>query len=71
MVELGNFRLLLGAEPTSGENVGLRPDSRVVRGLISRDIEDLPFDERTLRTVEDLIAYLRGICLFVCTRKGF
>lgn len=72
MVELGNFRLLLGAEPTSGENVGLRPDSRVVRGLISRDIEDLPFDERTLRTVEDLIAYLRRDSVLVrLHEKGF
>jgi len=30
----GNFRLLLGAEPTSGEQLGLRPDAAVVRRLI-------------------------------------
>ncbi|MFQ5851857.1 MAG: helicase, partial [Candidatus Binatia bacterium] len=56
---LGSFRLLLGAEPSSGEQVGLRPNPLVVKGLIRRDLEDLPFDEATLRLVEDLIAYLR------------
>ncbi|MFQ5852970.1 MAG: helicase, partial [Candidatus Binatia bacterium] len=56
---LGNFRLLLGAEPTTGEQVGLRPEPLVVKGLIRKDLEDLPFDEETLRLVEDLIAYLR------------
>jgi len=33
LAALGNFRLLLGAEPTSGEQLGLRPDAAVVRGL--------------------------------------
>jgi len=56
---LGSMRLLLGAEPTTGEQVGLRPDPDVVKGLIRRDLEVLPFDEETLRTVEDLIAYLQ------------
>jgi superfamily II DNA or RNA helicase len=56
---LGNFRLLLGAEPLTGEQVGLRPDVQVTRRLLRRDLEALPFDERTLRLVEDLIAYLR------------
>lgn len=55
---LGSFRLLLGAEPRSGEEIGLRPGSDAVRGLLRRDLEDLPFDESTLRLVEDLIAYL-------------
>lgn len=27
LLGLGNFRLLLGAEPTSGEQLGLRPDA--------------------------------------------
>jgi superfamily II DNA or RNA helicase len=56
---LGSFRLLLGAEPTHGENVGLRPDPGLVRGLMKRDLDELPFDEATLRLVEDLIAWLR------------
>jgi hypothetical protein len=56
---LGSLRLLLGAEPTSGEQIGLRPDAATIKGLLRRDLEDLPFDEKTLRLVEDLIAYLR------------
>ena len=56
---LGSFRLLLGAEPTHGENVGLHPDAGIVKGLMKRDLDELPFDEATLRLVEDLIAWLR------------
>jgi SNF2 family DNA or RNA helicase len=56
---LGSFRLLLGAEPKTGEQIGLRPDADVVERLIRSDLEVLPFDEEALRAVEDLIAYLR------------
>jgi superfamily II DNA or RNA helicase len=56
---LGNFRLILGAEPTTGEQLGLRPAPGVIKGLIEGDLESLPFDEKTLRLVEDLIAYLQ------------
>ena len=56
---LGNFRLILGAEPTSGEQVGLRPAPGLIKGLIGGDLESLPFDEKTLCLVEDLIAYLQ------------
>jgi len=56
---LSSFRLLLGAEPRSGQDIGMRPDSGEVKGLLRRDIEDLPFDEPTLRLVESLIAFLR------------
>lgn len=59
LAALENFRLLLGAEPTTGEQLGLRPDATVVRGLAKRDLEQLPFDEKTLRLVEDLISYLQ------------
>ncbi len=58
LMGLGNFRLLLGAEPTMGEHIGIRPDSRKVKNQIKKDLEYLPFDEKTLRFVEDLIAYL-------------
>ena len=51
LTDLGNFRLLLGAEPRSREQVGLRPDAGVVRGLIRKDLEELPFDENTLLTL--------------------
>jgi hypothetical protein len=59
LMDLGNFRLLLGAESRTGEQIGLRPDAGVVRGLIRKDLEELPFDEITLRLIEDLIAYLK------------
>ena len=59
LLGLENFRLLLGAEPASGEQIGLRPDVGQVKGLLRRDLEALPFDEKTLRLVEDLIAFLR------------
>jgi superfamily II DNA or RNA helicase len=59
LAALGSFRLLLGAEPTHGENIGLRPDPGRVRGLMKRDLDELPFDETTLRLVEDMIAWLR------------
>jgi hypothetical protein len=53
LATLGNFRLLRGAEPTTGEQLGLRPDATVLRGLVRRDLEQLPFDEKTLRLVEE------------------
>lgn len=56
---LGSFRLLLGAEPTSGEQVGLKPGPDNVQGLIKKDLEILPFDEKTLQLIEDLISYLQ------------
>lgn len=59
LADVGSFRLLLGAEPMQGEQIGLRPDEARVRGLMKRDLDQLPFDETTLRLVEDLIAYLR------------
>lgn len=59
LADVGSFRLLLGAEPMQGEQIGLRPDAARVRGLMKRDLDALPFDEATLRMVEDLIAYLR------------
>jgi hypothetical protein len=42
---LGNFRLILGAEPTTGEQLGLRPAAGAIKGLIKGDLESLPFDE--------------------------
>ncbi|MBZ5563619.1 MAG: helicase [Acidobacteriia bacterium] len=70
--KLGNFRMILGAEPTTGEQVGLRPDGGVIKGLIQRDLELLPFEEKTLRLVEDLIAYLqRGSVQVRLHDKGF
>ena len=55
----GNLRLILGAEPASGEQLGLRPDANVVKGLNVANHEALLFEEKSLRVVEDLIAYGR------------
>ena len=35
---LGNFRMILGAQPASGEQIGLRPDAGIIKGLIERDL---------------------------------
>jgi YD repeat-containing protein len=56
---LGAFRLLLGDEPEAGADLGLRDiGAKPVKGLI-RDLAKEPFNEQTLRLVEDLIAFLR------------
>jgi hypothetical protein len=70
--DLGNLRLILGAEPTTGEQIGLRPEPSVIKRLIQHDLESLPFDEKTLRLVEDLIGYLRRDSVMVRLHdKGF
>jgi len=53
---LGSFRLLLGDEPKDGASVGLRP--RAAEQLIT-ELNTAPFDEATLRAVEDFIAFLQ------------
>ena len=53
---LGSFRLLLGDEPQEGKDVGLRP--RATRRL-AHELNVSPFNEATLRAVEDLIVFLR------------
>ncbi len=53
---LGSFRLLLGDEPRDGESIGLRP--RAASRLV-QELNAAPFNEATLRAVEDLIAFLR------------
>src|SRR6266568_6811858 len=56
---LGNFRLLLGDEPEAGLDLGLKEvGARPVKGLI-RDLAHENFNERTLRLIEDLVAFLR------------
>lgn len=59
LMGLGNFRLLLGAEPKSGDQLGLKAANDAVKGLIRQDLEALPYDENTVRAVEDLIAFLQ------------
>ncbi|MGI8551456.1 MAG: helicase-related protein [Dehalococcoidia bacterium] len=59
LCDLGNFRLLLGNEPAVGTDLGLHPTGNTQRSSLIRDLAAAPYDERTLRLVEDLIAFLR------------
>lgn len=54
--ELRHFRLLLGDKPLDGEDIGLRPDSAA---YLRHELNAEPFNEATLRLVEDLIRFLR------------
>lgn len=56
---LGALRLLLGTEPKGGEQVGLRPKNAAALSHMRGELEAEPFTEKTLRLVEDLIAFLR------------
>jgi superfamily II DNA or RNA helicase len=57
---VGAFRLLIGSDPQTGADVGLRPDQRrEMTARLQGDLEAEPFTEETLRLVEDLIAFLR------------
>ncbi|MGB6067172.1 MAG: phospholipase D-like domain-containing protein [Desulfomonilaceae bacterium] len=72
LLKLGNLRLILGSEPTLGKHLGLEPKPEAVNGQIRGDLEDLPFDEKTLRSVEDLITFLQAHAIQVrLHRKGF
>ena len=57
---LGAFRLLLGAEPQSGTEVGMKPNPLGLTARIKGDLEAEPFTEDTLKLVEDLIAFLQA-----------
>jgi SNF2 family DNA or RNA helicase len=60
LCQAGAFRLLIGAEPKAGSDVGLRPDRRAeYLNLLQGDLATEPFSEATLRLVEELIAFLR------------
>jgi phosphatidylserine/phosphatidylglycerophosphate/cardiolipin synthase-like enzyme len=55
---MGSFRLLLGDEPEAGADLGLREvGAKPVKGLI-KDLANASFEERTLRLIEDLTAFL-------------
>jgi hypothetical protein len=57
--KLGNFRLILGAEPRAGEQLGLKPDAKATLATMRADLDAEPFAEETLGSVEDLIRFLR------------
>jgi superfamily II DNA or RNA helicase len=58
--QVGAFRLLLGSEPHSGADVGLRPNAEALKNRLQGDLEGEPFTEATLNLVEELIAFLRA-----------
>ncbi|MGH7136206.1 MAG: hypothetical protein ACREHD_10735, partial [Pirellulales bacterium] len=57
---VGAFRLLLGAEPPSASDVGLRPNAEALKKRLQGDLEVEPFNEATLKLVEELIAFLHA-----------
>lgn len=60
LCQAGVLRLLIGAEPKAGSDVGLRPDRRgEYLNMLAGDLAAEPFSEATLRLVEELIAFLR------------
>ena len=58
--QVGAFRLILGAEPHAGADVGLRPNAEALKKRLQGDLEAEPFTEATLKLVEELIAFLRA-----------
>src|SRR5260221_12082470 len=58
--QVGVFRIILGAEPHTGTDLGLRPDAASSIKLLQGDLETEPFTEATLRHNEGLIAFLRA-----------
>src|SRR5438876_11862266 len=58
--QVGTFRLLLGAEPHTGADVGLRPNAEALKKRLQGDLEAEPFTEATLKLVEELIAFVRA-----------
>ncbi len=58
--QVGVFRLLLGAEPHAGVDVGLRANAEALKKRLQGDLEAEPFTEATLQLIEELIAFLRA-----------
>ena len=56
---VGDFRLLLGSEPHTGTDMGLRSNVDALKARLRGDLEAEAFSEETLRLVESLIAFLR------------
>lgn len=58
--QVGAFRLILGSEPHTGVDVGLRPNAEALKKRLEGDLEAEPFTEAALKLVEELIAFLRA-----------
>ncbi len=57
---VGSFRLLIGSDPQTANDVGLMPNQALLAKRLAGDVEAEPFTETTLRLVEDLIAFLHA-----------
>jgi SNF2 family DNA or RNA helicase len=57
---VGAFRLLIGSDPQTGADLGLRANPAALKARLRGDLEAEPFTGETLRLVEDLIAFLRA-----------
>lgn len=55
----GAFRLLIGAEPAVGKDVGLQQLSDHIARTMTGDLNFEAYDEATLRTVEALVSFLK------------
>jgi SNF2 family DNA or RNA helicase len=58
--KVGAFRLLIGPDPQTGADVGLRPNKKALEARLRGDLEAEPFTPATLRLVEELTAFLRA-----------
>ena len=56
--DLGSVRLLLGAEPRTGEDVGLKPRLAALQAALRGDLATEPYTPATLELVEDLVRFL-------------
>src|SRR5262245_27453902 len=55
---MGSLQLLLGAEPESGEQLGLKPRLDALQAFIRGDLSKQPYRPETLQLVENLIRFL-------------
>ena len=51
---------ILGSEPHSGVDIGLKPNAEALKKRLQGDLEAEPFNEATLRLVEELISFVRA-----------
>lgn len=56
---LGSLRLLLGAEPESAQDLGLKPRLEALQAALRGDLSTEPYRPEALALVEDLIRFLR------------
>lgn len=56
---VGTFRLLIGAEPLAGKDIGLQSVSDHLARTMTGDLNLEAYDEKTLRAVEALVAFLK------------